>query len=138
MQDEDEDVENYVVQRYITNPCLVGGKKFDLRIYVLVTGYMPLTVWLYRSGFARFSGFRFSGAKGSLKDTHLHLTNVAIQKTAPGYDRESGCKWFVDCLKRYLISQHGPGPVNEMFYNMQMLITRTLLAVQKVGLVRHV
>jgi hypothetical protein len=28
--------------------------------------------------------------KGSLKDTHLHLTNVAVQKSAPGYDREAG------------------------------------------------
>ena len=67
--DDDEDVENYVVQRYITNPYLVGGKKFDLRLYVLVTSYMPLTVWVYRSGFARFSAFRlYLDTKGSLED----------------------------------------------------------------------
>jgi hypothetical protein len=34
--------------RYVDSPYLVGGKKFDLRIYALVTCYSPLRVFLYR------------------------------------------------------------------------------------------
>lgn len=47
--------EPYVVQKYITDPLLLGGKKFDMRVYALCTSYNPLTVYLYRSGFARFT-----------------------------------------------------------------------------------
>lgn len=37
-----------VPQRYVDEPYLVGGKKFDLRIYALVTNYSPLRIFLYR------------------------------------------------------------------------------------------
>jgi hypothetical protein len=38
----------YVISRYIEHPLLVGGRKFDLRIYVLVTGYNPLRAYVHR------------------------------------------------------------------------------------------
>ena len=37
-------MENYVVSRYIENPLLIGGKKFDLRVYIVVLNYKPLKV----------------------------------------------------------------------------------------------
>lgn len=49
----------YVVQKYISDPLLIGGKKFDMRIYALCVSYQPLTVYLYRTGFARFTHHRY-------------------------------------------------------------------------------
>lgn len=43
--------ENYVVSKYIENPFLVGGKKFDMRVYCLVTSYKPLKIWVNKDGF---------------------------------------------------------------------------------------
>ena len=53
--------ENYVVSRYIEDPLLIGGKKFDLRIYVVVLNYKPLQVmsarlWQRWNNHAAFAG----------------------------------------------------------------------------------
>jgi len=37
----------------------------------------------------------------------VHLTNVAVQKTAPDYDPEKGSKWSVRQLRLYLAAKHG-------------------------------
>jgi glutathione synthase/RimK-type ligase-like ATP-grasp enzyme len=50
---------SWVVQEYITNPFLIDGIKFDLRIYVLVTHAEPLTIYIYKEGFARFASEKY-------------------------------------------------------------------------------
>jgi tubulin polyglutamylase TTLL9 len=101
-------VEAYVVQKYIANPYLIGGKKFDLRVYALVTNYSPLTVWIYRSGFTRFSASRYSNDPADIFNTYVHLTNVAVQKTSTDYNPDFGGKWEIGKLKMYLASKYVP------------------------------
>jgi len=43
-----------VIQRYIHNPLLVDGLKFDLRIYVVIAGTYPLSAFICNEGLARF------------------------------------------------------------------------------------
>ena len=129
-KDAKEPPETYVVQRYIDTPYLIGGRKFDIRVYVLVTSYSPLKVWLYRSGFARFSNTRYT--LDSITDTFVHLTNVAIQKTAPDYDPEKGCKWSLQELRMYLTAKHGHESVQTLFHQFDDIFIKSLQSVQKI------
>ena len=56
------------------NPMLLGGRKFDMRIYALCTSYNPLTVYLYRAGFARFAHDRYDNS-----DTDNLCNNILIK-----------------------------------------------------------
>jgi len=60
------------------------------------------------------------------------LTNVAIQKTADNYDERTGGKMELQALKMYLMSRYGVERVDALFWEIQMIILRSLLAVQHV------
>ena len=60
--------------------------KFDLRIYVLVTGINPLRAYIYHEGLARFATKEYNSQLGSnLNDLCMHLTNYAINKDSDDF-----------------------------------------------------
>ena len=98
-----------VVQRYISNPMLISGYKFDLRIYVAVTSFHPLNIYIYREGIVRFSTEKFD--LGVLKNLYAHLTNTSINKHSPSYSHDKervgpGCKWTITQFRHYLHQNH--------------------------------
>lgn len=98
-----------IVQQYISDPCLLfNGSKFDLRVYVLVTSFHPLRLFIYEEGLVRFASERYNSNQESLSDPFVHLTNYSINKINTAYrsnnDQASnqGHKWSLSTLWRYL------------------------------------
>lgn len=76
---------NYVVSKYVSKPHLIRGYKYDLRLYVLVTGFDPVKIYLFKDGLVRLATVQYSTAKSSLKQRFVHLTNYSVNKKADTY-----------------------------------------------------
>ncbi|MGH0116526.1 UNVERIFIED_CONTAM: hypothetical protein FKN15_009659 [Acipenser sinensis] len=116
--------EAYVISLYIDNPLLIGGKKFDLRLYVLVTTYRPLKCYMYKLGFCRFCTVKYTPSTSELDNMFVHLTNVAIQKHGDDYNHIHGGKWTVSNLRLYLESTRGKEVTNKLFDEMHWIIVQ--------------
>ena len=80
-----------VVQRYIDNPLLVDGFKFDLRIYVVVTGINndQMHAFVADEGLARFCTEKYKKpTKDNFKKVYMHLTNYSLNKMSNEYVEE--------------------------------------------------
>jgi len=71
---------NNLVTKYIANPLLINNKKFDLRLYVLVTGHDPLKIYLFNEGLVRLSTEDYDLNLNDLDNKYKHLTNTSINK----------------------------------------------------------
>mmetsp|Transcript_20551 Transcript_20551/g.44913 ORF Transcript_20551/g.44913 Transcript_20551/m.44913 type:complete len:670 (-) Transcript_20551:105-2114(-) len=74
-----------VVQRYVPNPLLIDGFKFDLRIYVLVVSYDPLKVYINDEGLVRLATEKYSESPDTLDSKTMHLTNYSVNKESPAF-----------------------------------------------------
>jgi hypothetical protein len=129
-------MDDVVVSRYVSNPLLIDGFKFDLRIYVAVTSFDPLRCYVFEEGLARFSTepYQANGGAG-LKNLFMHLTNYSINKHSahfvPNSDANAddhGNKWSLSALKRCL-ARNGVD-VEALWSRIDALVVRTLISVE--------
>jgi hypothetical protein len=82
-----------VVQRYISNPLLLSdGMKFDLRVYVVVTGISDgnIRAYIADEGLARFCTVPYEKpTKSNFEDFKMHLTNYSLNKSSNTYIEEN-------------------------------------------------
>ena len=119
-----------VVQRYIENPLLMQGYKFDLRLYTVVTSFQPLEAYISRLGFARFSSVPFSMQDGELKNKKMHLTNTSVQNGScppPFCEARNLCKWSLNRLWEHIEGISGC-PWETVWLRVKESIVRCLAA----------
>lgn len=74
--------DRFVIQEYVSNPFLLDGFKFDLRVYVLVTSCDPLRIFVYEDGITRLASEKYAKPnRRNLEQVYMHLTNYAINKS---------------------------------------------------------
>jgi hypothetical protein len=121
-------IDSHLVQKYITNPLLLDGYKFDMRIYVLVTSFNPLEAFIYKDGFARMSNYLFSLAG---EEREIHLTNAAIQNKIALNSNEhtkvfGGSKISLEMLKNKLSKMNIE--FNSIWEQIKDIVLKSLIA----------
>ncbi|NWH62515.1 TTLL5 polyglutamylase, partial [Geococcyx californianus] len=127
--------DNILVSRYISNPLLIDDFKFDVRLYVLVTSYDPLVIYLYEEGLARFATVRYDQASKNIKNQFMHLTNYSVNKKSRDYVscddpevEDYGNKWSMSAMLRYLKQKGRDTAV--LMANVEDLIIKTVLSAE--------
>ena len=124
----------YVAQKYIERPFLIGGRKFDLRSWCVVTANFDILV--YQKGVMRTASERYDPR--NLANELSHLTNHCIQETGPNFGRfEEGNEMWYDQFQQYLDGLprgtvgHGWSLYEDLLPQVNTLIKKTLLISKK-------
>ena len=130
--------EKTIITHYISNPHLINRKKYDLRLYVLITGYTPLKIYLFEDGLTRFCSEEYNLDESKLNDKYIHLTNYSINKNNENFEKnddtekEEGNKWSIFTYKKYL--KEKKIDFNKIWKKIKDIVIKTILSITDSGI----
>mmetsp|Transcript_46509 Transcript_46509/g.86701 ORF Transcript_46509/g.86701 Transcript_46509/m.86701 type:complete len:517 (+) Transcript_46509:61-1611(+) len=123
---------SWIGQKYIENPLLIRGRKHDLRQWVLVTSWNPLTVYFFSEAYIRQASEQFSFK--NIKNRAEHLTNLSVTKYHSHFDKFDEfwcCTWSQDTYQEFLENEFGFNAWEErVLPAMKHIVISTLQCVQ--------
>ena len=126
----------HVISKYLKFPHLINGFKYDLRVYVAVTSFNPLKIYMYKEGLVRFATIPYSHKKSDLKQKCMHLTNYSINKDSETFVNNAdplvdnyGSKWSFRALKEF----YETNGVNSqrIFNDIKGIVIKTLISAEQ-------
>ncbi|XP_056645474.1 tubulin glycylase 3B-like [Diorhabda sublineata] len=119
----------YIIQKYVERPLLIYCTKFDIRQWFLISSCCPLTIWIYRQCYLRFSSQTYT-----LRKLHesIHLTNNSVQSKYQNHTKDfnlpSFNMWDSSQFMNYLSDIGYPKVYKEIIYpGMKECITAAVL-----------
>ena len=102
----------FILQRYLDRPFLINRRKFDIRLYALITcSGGVLQAYYYNEGYIRTSSKEFN--INNVTNKLIHLTNDAVQKYSEDYGKfEMANKLSYSDLQRYLDAHYKEKNIN--------------------------
>ena len=99
-----------ILEKYIYNPHLIKKRKYDMRIYVLVTGFRPLKIYIYDNGLVRFCSEKYTTDADKFNNNYIHVTNYSVSKALEilhkgEQDIDYEIKWSLLALKGYFLEK---------------------------------
>eukprot|EP01114_Cavostelium_apophysatum_P022196 TRINITY_DN7956_c0_g1_i1.p1 TRINITY_DN7956_c0_g1~~TRINITY_DN7956_c0_g1_i1.p1 ORF type:complete len:486 (+),score=107.12 TRINITY_DN7956_c0_g1_i1:73-1530(+) len=88
----------FVVQKYLEEPLLINGKKFDIRQHILVARKNPLVIFIRDNAVFKLSQYTYD--LNNTADLFLHLTNYNFQLKGPGFDKKNAF-WSLQDFKDF-------------------------------------
>ncbi len=123
-----------VITRYIPNPLLLYGKKFDLRLYVLISSFLPLKIYLNKEGLVRVTTTNYNLEEKNFNDPYIHFTHTVVNMrnknfTHPkNFTDERGNLWSMAALKNYL-ERNGKN-YNKVYNDIKDLVIKSILSAE--------
>jgi len=75
----------FVIQKYMEVPLLIDRRKFDIRVWVLVTH--EGRAYFFKEGYLRMSSEEYNLNSSDITKNSIHLTNNAVQKNMENYGK---------------------------------------------------